>query len=399
MRSLLNSYSSSTIIAMIVGGTVVLALAGILVARKLLPHVADGPFEEMADGLRVVYELVFALILAFVIASVLDTLAAAESTAGAEATTLANIARSTQGLPIAQRIPLDQALNQYVHAVVDDEWKAMKQGHESPRASAALETLYALYQSYSPPPADGPEAVFYEQAVGELSEAASARRDRLALSAAELPSLLRVVLPFGGLLLLVVEYRPKMQLRPQLIHMGLLAAVVSFCYLLTVVLDYPFAGDIAVGNDVFKRGTLAGYWSTDQAHVLAAGERRERISPAQLAGVWNSDSFGLIAFRVEGDDVRAVYRIGQGSVVARISSDGLLTGWWCDAPTRRPLDDAGDVEWTLVKGAAGEVAYGRWRYGSEEPFKGGWDLKWIGGPEPPDLAPRFEDPTTFCRHP
>ena len=116
---------------------------------------AKGPFEEMAEGLRVVYELVFALILAFVIASVLDTFSTAEATVANEATTLSHMKRAALAAPVEQQRRLDEGLDQYIHAIVDDEWKAMREGKESPRASAALETLHALYQSYSPPPPTG----------------------------------------------------------------------------------------------------------------------------------------------------------------------------------------------------------------------------------------------------
>lgn len=399
MRSLLNSVPSATIIVLVVTGTVLLAVLGVLAARKFFPNLPDGPFEEMAEGLRVVYELVFALILAFAIASVLDTFSTADSTVASEATTLANIRRSSQGLAREQQPRLDEGLSQYVHALVESEWETMRKAEESPRASAALETLYALYQSYGPSPVGGPEAEFYSQAVEGLDEAAAARRERLGLSMAELPGLLRLFLPLGAVLLLVLEYRPRMPLRAQLFHISLLAAVVSFSCLLTVVLDYPFAGDVSVGTDAFKQGTLAEFWASDKPHVLARGETERDLSAQQMVGVWNSDAYGVVLFRETGNEVRGVYREGQGTVDGRVSPDGVFRGWWCQAPSRQPVDDAGDVEWRLVETSEGEIVYGSWRYGTQEPFRGGWDLRKVGGPEPPDLAARFDDASAFCRHP
>jgi hypothetical protein len=384
---------------LLVGGTLALALGGVLVAHKAFPKIANGPFEDMAEGLRVVYELVFALILAFVIASVLDTFSQADSTVASEATTLAHMKRANQALPVQQQLRLDDGLYQYVHAIVEDEWETMREGEASPRAAASLETLYALYQSYSPPPAEGPEAEFYRLAVDELDEASSARRSRLNLSAAELPSLLRVFLPIGALLLLMLEYRPKMPLRAQLVHMGLLATVVSFCLMLTVLLDYPFAGEITVSNDPFKQGALGEFWSDENPHVLRPGETQKDLSHDELGGVWNSAAFGVLVLREVGDEIHGVYRLSQGTVVGRVSDDGVFRGWWCQGPSRQPPNDAGDVEWTLVETPEGDVVYGSWRTGTQGPFAGGWDLIKVGGPEPPDLAPRFDDPSAFCRHP
>jgi hypothetical protein len=399
MRSLLNALPTATIVLLVVGGTVALALGAVLAAGRLLPNLATGPFEEMADGLRVVYELVFALILAFVIASVLDTFSTAESTVATEATTLAHMKRSSLAFPLEQQRRLDEGLDQYVHAIVDDEWKAMRVGEHSDRASAALETLYALYQSYTPPPAAGAEAEFYTAAVAGLADATSARRARLGLGAADLPTPLRLFLPVGAVLLLVLEYRPRMPLRAQLVHMGLLATVVSFSCLLTVLLDYPFSGEVAVSPAPFKEGALAEYWASDRPTVVKAGDKENGFSTAALVGVWNSDVFGVIVFRDTPEGVRGVYRERQGTLVGQISADGVLRAWWCEAPTRQPLDDAGEVEWRLVDTPNGEVAFGSWRYGTEEAFRGGWDLEKVGGPEPPDIAPRFDDAAAFCRHP
>ncbi len=384
---------------MVVGGTVVLALVGVVVARKCFPNLAEGPYDDIVDGLRVVYELVFALILAFVIGSVLGSFSAAESTVASEAALLAHMKRANDQLPVEQEVRLNSALNQYVHDIVETEWPSMRKGKASARASAGLETLYAVYARYDPPPTEVVESQFYSEAVGQLQAIGSARRDRLSASATEPPALLRVVIPLGVLLLLALEYRPKMALTGQLVHMGMLAVVVSFCYLLVIVMDYPFSGDVAVGNEPLRSGALAGFWASVEPHVLGQGEGSEKLSPKQLAGVWHSDNYGLMVFREVGDEMRAVYRLGNGSVVGQISADGVFRGWWCEEPTRQPHDFAGDVEWRLDKTSNGEFLFGNSRYGSEEPYTGDWDIEKVGGPEPPDLSPRFDQASAFCPHP
>ena len=399
MRSLVDAVPSVLFVVMGVGGAVGLTALAVVLTNRLLPNLRDSSFNDMADGLRVVYELVFALILAFVIASVLDTFSEAERTVAAEATTLADIEWLNRALPVRQQVILDEGLSHYLHAVVDDEWELMSEGRESIRAAAALETLYALYQSYSPPPAEGPEQTFFEEVVGKLSDARAARRERLQLSRAELPALLRLFLPIGAVLLLVLEYRPNMARRAQLVHMGLLAAVVSFSYLLTVLLDYPFAGDVSVSSDPFKTGALAEHWWSREPHVLLPGERQVALEPGELTGVWTSPTFGVIVFREVGDEVHGVYRMTNGTVRGRIGPDGVFRGWWCQEPTRSPGDDGGDVEWRRVRSSAGGTIYGSWRYGGAGPIEGGWDLAFVGGPEPADLAPRFADAASFCRPP
>jgi hypothetical protein len=48
--------------------------------------------------------------------------------------------------------------------------------------------------------------------------------------------------------------------RVQVVIVACTAAFISFAYLLTILLDFPFAGDLAVTNAAFKEGALASFW-------------------------------------------------------------------------------------------------------------------------------------------
>src|SRR3954470_15944164 len=136
-RSILNSFSTIELVVLGVGGTVLLTVTVVLLARWLFPRLTESEFEPVADSLRVVYELLFALILAFVIAAVLDELGNAESIVASEATTIGGLVRANDTLPAAVGWRLDEAVGYYVRAVAGDEWKTMKDGERSLRATAA----------------------------------------------------------------------------------------------------------------------------------------------------------------------------------------------------------------------------------------------------------------------
>src|SRR5687768_16884447 len=105
-RAILNQFSTATIVVIVVGGMVVLTLAGVLVARRFFPDLAESKFADVVDGLRVVYELIFALILAFVIAAVLDTLNDGEATVATEATQIAQLERQNDTFDSVDRLRL-----------------------------------------------------------------------------------------------------------------------------------------------------------------------------------------------------------------------------------------------------------------------------------------------------
>jgi hypothetical protein len=402
-RSLLNHWSTVEIVAVFVIGSVVLAIAVSIAIRRLIPDIAERQFEDIASGLRVVYELLFALILAFVIASVLDKFNEADNTVGREATALAQMVRNDAAFPTGEQTVIDDSIKAYIDAVVNNEWKTMKEGRASPEAASALETMYGLYASFEP---RGESArVFYNQAIDHLDEVATARRERLALSTAKLPTILVIMLPIGVILLLMLEYRPKLSPRSQAGFMGTLALVLSSTYLLTIVLDYPFSGDVSVGTDELRSGTLASFEPT-VARAQQPGDVQLRLTPKGLSGVWHADAYGTVVLAQRGREVRGAYRIGKGTVRGTVSR-GVFHGVWCES-SRRPPDDAGLVEWRLIRTDDGDrLIAGTWSLGyARRPngsFKsaGSWDLSRLRVDRAYDLVRRLDDdpPSRYCHAP
>lgn len=405
-RWLLNSLSTLEIALVVVGGSVAFAIAGVLVARRVLSDRAAQRIERVSEVLRVPYELLFALILTFGIALVLDKYDEARHTVDGEATALAQLLRTNLAFSDADQQHLGDGLYAYVNAIVEDEWPAMRDGTSSPEVHSALNTLYALYQESPSARRARPEA--YRQALQHLDEATTKRRERLSLRDARLPAILAVMLPLGALLLLALELRPQLGVRSQVALAGTLAFVLSSTYLLTIVLDYPFSGDSAVANEPLRSGALASL-EGEKPREPQPGDRALPLTRKALVGVWDSPAYGTIVLRRHGArGMRGVYREGHGTVNG-VMSNGVFRGVWCEAPTRRPRDDqAGLVEWRLVRTSAGrELVTGRWRYGyarrRDGSFRaqprGGWDLERLELDGAYDLKRRAktDPPAWYCR--
>lgn len=440
-RAILNHFSTTAIVVVFVGGMVVLTLAGVLVARRFFPDLGESRFADVADGLRVVYELIFALILAFVIAAVLDTLGDAEATVATEATQIAQLQRQNDAFGDADKLQLNAALENYVHAIVDHEWKTMKKGEESPVATAALEAVYVEYRNIHPRGAVQQET--FNLALSKLDEIAQERRNRLNIAAADLPTMLRVLVAIGIVLLLLLEYRPQLSTGASLAFMGGLAAIVTGAYLLTLVLNYPFAGDVSVSNDPLKRDRLATFWDEELAYREADGDQPVPLEPHDLRGTWNSSAFGTLVMRCynrgdrplrvaprecrAGDDWYGAYRSHEGVLTGRLGRDGVFRGWWREKPTRianrkvagaraepqSTVLNGGAFAWRGVRRSGETLIVGCWIYGRtarNDPDEAyavhpGWDLvpldtdaadaagtlatRALG--EPSDLANRFKD--------
>jgi hypothetical protein len=238
------------------------------------------------------------------------------------------------------------------------------------------------------------------------------RRERLDIAASDQPNLLRVLVAIGVVLLLVLEYRPHLKPLAGLVFMGTLAAVVSSAFLLTVLLDYPFAGQVSVSNTPLKQDNLARFWSLELAYRPKPGDEQRPLTAQRLEGVYNSDAYGTLILRCHDEGrrhrvrecgprdrrMRGVYRYRNGTLAGEVVG-GVFRGWWPQAPPHRSRNDAGRVEFRLVQTADGPLIAGSWSYLYEKPLEPGWDLKEIGGASPPDLARRLNEPSTFIEDP
>lgn len=399
---LLNRFSTATLILLVVGGTTLVAVVAALLVRKRFPNLAETDFENLTGILRGdVFALLYTIVLALVIADQSGSMATASSTVSAESSALAEMSFAYESFPAPQRVPISNAMDEYLHAVVQEEWPDMQRGGVSLRAAAALEGLVAAYRNYEPQ--TEVQKTFYAKSIDNIGNVVRERRERLQQSQEGLSPLLRTLLVVGAIVFIFLAYPASVRSLPiQLLIVAATAAFVSFAYLLTMVLDYPYAGDVAVDNTPYKSGVLAQFWGSDEPPRPLDSDAFGKLKLDDLVGNWNSDNaFGELLFRKEGDQIRAAFRLERGTVTGTVSEDGVFRGWWCDEPGRLPPDDAGQVEWRLLTepGSSEEKLDGRWRYGDSEPFRGGWDLTKIGGLEPADLDAMFDDPSVFCSPP
>lgn len=400
-RDLLNAFPTPILILIIVGGSTLVAVALAIFVRWRFPGVAASDFENLTGVLRAdVFALLYTIVLALVIADESGALATASDTVSAESSVLAEMTAAQQTVPAAERAPLSDAMSEYVHAVVEDEFPAMREGEASPRAAAALEALFGVYRTHQPQA--GTEMVFYEKAVDDLGRVILYRRERLLDSQEGLSPLLRTLLVVGAVVFMLLAYPASIrQLRVQLVIVAATAAFVSFAYLLTMVFDYPYAGEVSVDSQPYKMGILAQFWYEDLSPRPLDSKALRRLEARDLVGKWSSDqSFGTMLFEEVGEEIHGAYRLENGTVTGKIE-DGVFRGWWCQEPGRAPPDNAGEVEWRLLDDPNSSALRldGRWRYGTTGPVKGGWDLTKIGGIEPTDLREALNDPSRFCAHP
>jgi hypothetical protein len=387
-----------TLLLLVVGGTTALTLLVTYFVPTLFPKLKESPYEPAGGAVKSVAFLLYVLIFAFSVGSVLSTGGQASSSAASEATNLALLVRDAKDFTPAVKDKLRAAIGQYDNAVANEEFATMRRGHASAFTAAALDNLYGAYQFYSGTP--GPDGSLATSQISKLDAIVTSRRTRLSLAQQGQSGILRAFLIFGTLLVIALSYPLKLSdAWVRMLVLGSIAAFLSFALALTILLDYPFSGDVSVSPQPYKETVLAQFWPRPPLGPVPGDARP--LTAQDLVGVWNNidNKWGEIVFRQVGDKFEASFRHDVGTVVGTIGDDGVFHGWWCEEPGRQAPDKAGEVEWHLRAAQPGQAKglYGIRRSGTVvDPTQVNWSLTYIGGPEPFDLTPVFSDPSLFC---
>lgn len=257
---LLNHFSVWSLTAGTVGGFAALSVLGCLAVRRRFPGVAEGEHNELVGVLLGVFAAIYGVLLAFVIFILWDDRVQAQDTVSAEATALSQIVFDARALPAADQAAIVSAVDSYVHAVSTSEWAAMREGGgPAPQATAAMDRLRDSIAAFTP--ANDTESAFYDDAVTNLEQTATERRDRLSTGGNGPLTLLEVLLVGGAVVFVPLTYLfGHRSLLAHSLFVGISTALVALGLLLTVVLGQPFAGDLAVPPGPFQQGALAQFW-------------------------------------------------------------------------------------------------------------------------------------------
>ncbi|MEU5436057.1 DUF4239 domain-containing protein [Streptomyces sp. NPDC020719] len=257
---LLNHLSTLEIAAVVVGGLVIVAVAGGTLAHRRYPKLAEGEHNDMVGVLLGMFGAIYGIILAFVVVTLWTQMQDARSVVAAETTGLAQVVRDIRAFPPPEQRQLNTAVSGYVHRVVETQWPLMRAGKADYAATESrMDGIYTVLQSYEP--ATEREKAFYGQTVADLNGVVAQRRSRIAQSGQELPPLLQVLVYGGALLIIPFTFLyGNTSRRAQLFFVGSVAALIGFSLLLVLVLDRPFAGDLSVDPGPYRQGALAQFW-------------------------------------------------------------------------------------------------------------------------------------------
>jgi hypothetical protein len=232
---------------LIVGLPTLLAVTGPFIVRRYVRLERLKINNEVAGFKFATVGVLYAVLLAFIVIVVWQKFNDADNVVSQEAAAAATIYRISGDLPGDHGEHLRGALNQYLHAVIGQEFATMAEGRASTEAKLALDKLYAeLLDINVTTPGD---AVTYAELLRLLDRVTQMRRARLFASTGVVPGVLWVTLIIGALGTLgFTLFFGTRNVRAQAMMTGILS-VLLFCGLLIVVaFDHPFSGSVRVAS-------------------------------------------------------------------------------------------------------------------------------------------------------
>lgn len=216
-----------------------LAVLGLAVARRVLPRsILENHNTVIGHGYAVL-SLFIGILLALMVVAVWERYVEAEEITEREANALADLYTDAAAFPEPDRTRLRERIREYVLAVETDEWRAMAEREESPRAWQAYAAIRRAYLEVTPNTMR--EALWLEQSLDRLDILADARRLRLLHSRARLPAAMWVVL--SVLSLATIGFSYLFGVRDPRLHAvvsGAIAAALALTLTLIWALQRPF---------------------------------------------------------------------------------------------------------------------------------------------------------------
>ena len=236
---------------LVVSLSVLLALAGLVVVRRLVPTTHLESSNVVASAIYMPLSGLFGILMAFPAFLVWQEFNRASETAQREASELAAIYWHAEELPQSERQQVQELARAYAQVVIEVEWSLMGEGKESAQAWAILDELRRHIDGFES--STSTEQTLHAQQVTLADDVLHNRRLRLLDSREGVPSILWIVLLGGTTVTVGFSYLFGVKnLRAHMVMVAMLTAVIVGVLLSIKAIEYPFTGEVRVPPDAFE---------------------------------------------------------------------------------------------------------------------------------------------------
>jgi hypothetical protein len=243
---------------LVVGGTCLVALAGLEVVQRVVPATSRQRHNDVAGFIYAPLGVIYAVLIALVVIAVWEEYDAASETVEQEANALAEIFWLGNRLPEPEGTHIQELARSYAEVVSHKEWPLMEQGEAplmtqtqgTPAGWTLIDEIRANLQEIKPhTPAD---EQLYAEGLDQVQRLADARRMRLVAAEEGIPGVLWAVLIFGGIAAVGFTYLFGLENTwAHRLMVVTLAAVIGLVLFTIGAMEHPFSGGARIGTEAF----------------------------------------------------------------------------------------------------------------------------------------------------
>jgi hypothetical protein len=256
---------------LVIGVWTGLALLGLYIFHRFVDVKVRHKDTETVGLTYAIVAVVYAVLIAFIVVDVFETFAKGDEIATAEANKLSNLMLDAAGLPPEMASAVRADLDKYIDIVVKTEWPSQQKGTLSDKVFEPGWTVLADLSKQLA--AFEPKTMGQNVNKGEMLRAMNdlfrARRSRIIAAGEHLPDVVWQILLLAGAVAVGYTYLfGAHSFRIHLAITGLIAATISLVFVLIIALDYPFRGEVSVGDDAFVsvKATATGALEAEPKH-------------------------------------------------------------------------------------------------------------------------------------
>jgi hypothetical protein len=230
----------------------VTAVGGVLIVRHFIDVRKLKQHHDIAGPIFSTLGVVYAVLLAFVIVIVWQDFDRTQNDVLNEANYYADIYRDSNGLSEPFRSELLASYDDYINAIIVDEWPRLARGERSMIVQEKSDKNWKLYAGYSPK--TDVEKIYYEEILTKMNDAGELRRTRIIDAGQGVHPVLWAVLLLGGFITVAFTFFfGSENLGAQLIMTTLLAVVIALILFTILIMDFPYTGDMAIQPAAFQQ--------------------------------------------------------------------------------------------------------------------------------------------------
>jgi hypothetical protein len=236
----------------VVGTAIVYAIVGVLVVRKLQRGKVIEGHNDVLSPVFATAGVIYAVLLGFLVVAVWQSYDDAKGTIQDEATTLTTLYRLTAGMRHPEeRAAMRKNIREYTEEVINDEWKTQAEtGSASPKTRHAVG---AIYQQFSHMPLSESGSQINGEFLRTMSQVTIDRNRRIVQSSEHLSWVMWFGLFVGGIVVVGMTFILYMERAwPHVVITSVLAALIGTLLFVTMVLDHPFVGPLALESAPFE---------------------------------------------------------------------------------------------------------------------------------------------------